>query len=83
VRLTYFHANRLLFGLYKQETEILRRKDDGNICFPTLLIFHWSLPLSDAFIQYPTTVFSADSKKKYFRKIIFNIDYMLKMKDIL
>jgi hypothetical protein len=30
-RLTYFHANRLLFGLYKQETEILRRKDDGNI----------------------------------------------------
>ncbi len=26
-----FHANRLLFGLYKQETEILQRKDDGNI----------------------------------------------------
>ena len=31
VRLAYFHTNRLLFGLYKQETEILRRKDDGNI----------------------------------------------------
>jgi hypothetical protein len=31
VRLTYFHANHLLFELYKQETEILRRKDDGNI----------------------------------------------------
>jgi hypothetical protein len=26
-----FYANRLLFGLYKQETEILLRKDDGNI----------------------------------------------------
>ncbi len=31
VHLAYFHTNRLLFGLYKQETEILRRKDDGNI----------------------------------------------------
>jgi hypothetical protein len=31
VRLAYFQANRLLFGLYKQETEILGRKDDGNI----------------------------------------------------
>jgi hypothetical protein len=31
VRFAYFHPNRLLTGLYKQETEILRRKDDGNI----------------------------------------------------
>jgi hypothetical protein len=31
VRLTYFHANRLLTELYKQETEISLRKDDGNI----------------------------------------------------
>ncbi len=31
VRLAYFHPNRLLTGLYKQETEILWRKDDGNI----------------------------------------------------
>jgi hypothetical protein len=31
VRLAYFHTNRLLFGLYKHETEILRRKDEGNI----------------------------------------------------
>jgi hypothetical protein len=31
MRLNYFHASHLLFGLYKQETEILRRKDDGNI----------------------------------------------------
>ncbi len=31
VRLTYFYSNRLLTGLYKQETEILWRKDDGNI----------------------------------------------------
>ncbi len=31
VRLAYFQANRLLTGLYKQETEILIRKDDGNI----------------------------------------------------
>jgi hypothetical protein len=31
VRLAYFQANRLLFWLYKQETEILQRKDDGNI----------------------------------------------------
>jgi hypothetical protein len=31
VRLAYFHTNRLLFGLYKQETEILRTKDEGNI----------------------------------------------------
>jgi hypothetical protein len=26
-----FHDNRLLTGLYKQETEILRRKDEGCI----------------------------------------------------
>ncbi len=31
VRLAYFQANRLLTGLYKQETEILLRKDNGNI----------------------------------------------------
>jgi hypothetical protein len=31
MRLAHFHANRLLTWLYKQETEILRRKDDGNI----------------------------------------------------
>jgi hypothetical protein len=31
VRLAYFHNNCLLFGLYKQEAEILRRKDDSNI----------------------------------------------------
>ncbi len=31
VRLAYFQANRLLTGLYKQETEILLRKYDGNI----------------------------------------------------
>jgi hypothetical protein len=31
VRLTYFHDNHLLTGHYKQETEILLRKDDGNI----------------------------------------------------
>ncbi len=31
VRLTYFQDNHLLTGLYKQETEILLRKDDGNI----------------------------------------------------
>jgi hypothetical protein len=31
VRLTYFQDNHLLTGHYKQETEILLRKDDGNI----------------------------------------------------
>jgi hypothetical protein len=31
VRLAYFQANRLLFGLYKHEMEILQRKDNGNI----------------------------------------------------
>jgi hypothetical protein len=31
VRLTYFHDNHLLTGRYKQEKEILLRKDDGNI----------------------------------------------------
>jgi hypothetical protein len=31
VRLAYFHTNHLLTGLYKKETEILPRKDDGNI----------------------------------------------------
>ncbi len=31
VRLAYFHPNRLLTGLYKQEMEILWKKDDGNI----------------------------------------------------
>jgi hypothetical protein len=31
VRLAYFHANRLLTGLYKTEKEIRWRKDDGNI----------------------------------------------------
>jgi len=31
VRLAYFHTNRLLIELYKQETEIRCRKDDGNI----------------------------------------------------
>jgi hypothetical protein len=61
VRLTYFHANRLLFGLYKQDTEILRRKDDGKkergidrhgpkpssntSQLSDPLIFPWSLPL--------------------------------------
>ncbi len=27
----YFHTNHLLTGLYKVETEISRRKDNGNI----------------------------------------------------
>ncbi len=31
VRLTYFHTNRLLNELYKQETEIRWRKDEGYI----------------------------------------------------
>jgi hypothetical protein len=31
VRLAYFHTNCLLIELYKQETEIRCRKDDGNI----------------------------------------------------
>ncbi len=31
VRLAYFQANCLLIELYKQETEILWRKDDGHI----------------------------------------------------
>jgi hypothetical protein len=31
VRLTYFHTNRLLNELYKQETEIRGRKDEGYI----------------------------------------------------
>ncbi len=31
VRLAYFHTNRLLFGLYKQETEILRRKTTATL----------------------------------------------------
>jgi hypothetical protein len=30
-RLAYFQANRLLTELYKQETEICRRKDNGHI----------------------------------------------------
>ena len=29
VRLAYFHPNRLLIELYKQETEIRCKKDDG------------------------------------------------------
>jgi hypothetical protein len=31
VRFAYFHTNRLLIELYKQETEIRCIKDDGNI----------------------------------------------------
>jgi hypothetical protein len=31
VRLAYFHTNRLLIELYKQEAEICCRKDDGFI----------------------------------------------------
>ena len=31
VRLAYFHPNRLLIELYKQETEIRCKKDDGPI----------------------------------------------------
>jgi hypothetical protein len=31
VRLAYFHTNRLLIELYKQETEKRCRKDDGFI----------------------------------------------------
>ena len=31
VRIAYFHTNRLIIELYKQETEIRSRKDDGNI----------------------------------------------------
>ncbi len=31
MRFTYFHDNRLLTGLYKQETEMRRRKDERCI----------------------------------------------------
>ena len=31
MRLAYFHPDRLLTGLYKQETEMLGSKDDGSI----------------------------------------------------
>ncbi len=44
VRLAYFHTNRLLIELYKQETEIRCRKDDGNIK---------SKQASIAMVQYP------------------------------
>jgi hypothetical protein len=42
--LTYLQANRLLFGLYKQETEIHRRKDDVNIKKQTDINHHGLKP---------------------------------------
>jgi hypothetical protein len=47
VRLTYFHANRLFFGLYKQETEKHRRKDDANIKKQTDIDRHGLKPSSN------------------------------------
>jgi hypothetical protein len=44
VRLAYFHPNRLLTGLYTQETEILLRKNNGNIKKQTEIDRHSPAP---------------------------------------
>jgi hypothetical protein len=44
--LAYFHTNRLLTGLYKEETEIHWRKDDGNIKQKTDIDRHGPKPSS-------------------------------------
>jgi len=62
VRLTYFHDNRLLTGLYKQETEIHRRKDEHCIKKQTNIDRHGtatistsSQPLDPPHFSLPTT----------------------------
>ncbi len=44
--LAYFHTNRLLIELYKQETEIRCRKDDGPIKKYTDIDHHDLVPYS-------------------------------------
>ena len=46
VRLAYFHPNRLLIELYKQETEIRCKKDDGPIKKLTDIDHHGPVPYS-------------------------------------
>jgi hypothetical protein len=62
VRLTYFHDNRLLTGLYKQETEIRRRKDECCIKKQTDIDRHSTVtastssqPLDSPHFSLPTT----------------------------
>ncbi len=66
VRLAYFHPNRLLTELYKQEMEILRRKDDGNIKKQTNINRHGpepslnsSQPPNPSHFSLSTTFFKA------------------------
>ncbi len=62
VRLTYFQTNRLLNELYKQETEIRWRKDDGYIKKQTDIDRHSTVspstssqPLDPPNLSLPTT----------------------------
>ncbi len=62
MRLAYFHDNRLLTGLYKQETEIPRRKDERCIKKQTDIDRHGTVttstssqPLDPPHFSLPTT----------------------------
>jgi hypothetical protein len=48
VRLTYFHTNHILTGLYKTETEIRWRKDDNKIKKQTDIDRHGPKPSSNS-----------------------------------
>ncbi len=70
VRLTYFHTNRLLKELYKQEAEIGWRKDDGYIKKQTDIDRHSpvspstsSQPLDPPNFSLPTTFKGSDQWK--------------------
>ncbi len=62
MRLTYFHDNRQLTGLYKQETEIRRRKDERCMKKQTDIDRHGTVttstssqPLDPPHFSLPTT----------------------------
>jgi hypothetical protein len=65
VRLAYFHTNRLLTELYKQETEIRCRKDDGNIKKLTDIDRHGPVPYSNNSLLPDPPPFSLPTTFKY------------------
>ncbi len=75
VRLTYFHTNLLLIELYKQETEIRLRKNDGYIKKQTDIDRHSpvspstsSQPLDPPNFSLPTT-FKVNLKGKMYQYV--------------
>jgi hypothetical protein len=68
VRLTYFHDNPLLTGLYKQETEIRRRKDEGCIKKQTDIDPHGMITTSTSSQPLDTPHFSLPTTFKYVKE---------------